>query len=69
MYFDERNKINNKNWFCIKKNNYITIINVSNNSEKYEIQKDNLSEIFSFYNIDDKELISYEHFTKNNLKV
>src|SRR6056300_643503 len=69
VYFDERNKINNKNWFCIKKNNYITIINVSNNSEKYEIQKDNLSEIFSFYNIDDKELISYEYFTENNLKV
>lgn len=64
VYFDERNKVNNKKWFCIKKDKHITIINVSNNSEKYEIQKDVLSEIFSFYNIDNNQLISYEYFTK-----
>lgn len=62
IYFNQNNKLNNKKWFCIKKNKYITIVNVSNFSEKYEVQKDCLQEIFSFYNIDNNELISYEYF-------
>ena len=62
VYFDENNKLNNQKWFCMQQTNNITIINVSNNSEKYEVQKDTLKEIFSFYNINNDELLPYEYF-------
>jgi hypothetical protein len=62
VYFNANNIVNKQKWFFIQQNKNITIINVSNNSEKYEVQKDTLKEIFSFYNINNDDLLPYEYF-------
>lgn len=60
LYFDINS---NKKWYSIKKTEFVTIINVCNNSVNFIDQKESLEEIFKFFSINTDDLLTYEQIS------